>query len=63
MKLFRNWNPTVNICSNWIRVHTFVTIYIIAMVKFNELANKAIASAHDPHKVRTKDIEEAAQNV
>ena len=35
----------------------------IAMVRFNELAIKAAASAHDPHKVRTKDVEEAAQKV
>lgn len=33
------------------------------MVKFNELVIKAIASAHDPQKVRTKNVEEAAQNV
>jgi hypothetical protein len=33
------------------------------MVKFNELAIKATASAHDPHNVRTRDMEEAAQNV
>ena len=33
------------------------------MVKFNELVIKAVASAHDPQNIRTKEVEEAAQNV
>ena len=37
--------------------------FSIALVKFNELAIKAAASAHDPHNVKTKDVEAAAQNV
>ena len=36
---------------------------LLAMVKFSELAIEAAACAHNPHNIRMKDIEEAAQNV
>ena len=68
MKLCKNWNRTVILTctknnTKWYISHVIIIHFSIAMVKFNELVIKAVASAHDPQNIRTKEVEEAAQNV
>ena len=61
MMLYGSWNP--NVCYAQHTVYKSTLIPLTAMVTFNKLASKTIASAQYSHTVDVKDLEESMQKV